>query len=218
MITFFILFLSLVFLVLLGLLYHYIQNRKIFGCFCLTLALAGAVAYCFAPTSHQSPSLTEEETVHLQQQQQIFAAWYADYQKDITQLDRNWQWYHTILEAFKEDVIDIQTAYVRLNQLEEDSKLLHEQIAQKQPPLALDDTCYDLLIEVMKKTNGYAAAQHKTIALTRAVSDPTHLRTADSAEQNRFMQETMIRESPAGLFTANEISAIRDYLSIPEDE
>jgi hypothetical protein len=42
--------------------------------------------------------------------------------------------------------------------------------------------------------------------------------TDDQAEQSRMLQTIMIRESPVGLYTAKEITAIRDYLEIPEDE
>ena len=161
--------------------------------------------------------MTEEERYELQQQQQIFADWYVGYQRDIDELDRNWQWYHHIIEDFKEDNISIQTAYVRLSQLDQDSQKIRERIEHNAPPIALNDGCYDLLIEVMKKTTDYADAQYRTIVLTKAAADPARLRTNDQAEQSRLLQAIMIRESPVGLYTAKEIAAIREYLNIKED-
>jgi hypothetical protein len=69
----------------------------------------------------------------------------------------------------------------------------------------------------MKKTNAYAEAQYRTIALTKAAADPANLRTTDQAEQSRMLQAIMIREQPVGLYTAKEIAAIRDYLDIQQD-
>ncbi len=203
---------------LLLLLYRHLPNRKIFRYFCVTLALTGAIAYIFVDSAHPvQPVMSEEEKYEMQQQQYLFMNWYADYQKDIDQLDHNWQVYHAILESFKDDSISIQTAYVRLKQLEDDARQLRDRIAEKTPPPSLNDTCYDLLIEVLRKTREYSEAQYRTIALSRAVSDPVHLRSDDPAEQNRSLQDVMLRESPVGLFTATEISAIREYLTISEE-
>lgn len=205
-------------LILFGLLYHYLPSRKIFFCFVLTLLAAGGiVSFCW-PAKEPAPSvMTEEEFRSKMEQQQIFAAWYAGYQKDIAELDRNWQWYHTILENFKEDHISIQTAYLRLKQLDQDSQKLRDKIRRNAPPVTLNDDCYDLLAEVMKKTNDYTDAQCRTIALTKAAADPANIRSNDQAEQSRMLQSIMIRESPAGLYTAKEISAIRDALDISQD-
>ena len=204
---------------LLLLLYHYLPNKKIFACFCLTLLLAGAIAYKFWPAPDPTPApISEQERYELMQQQQIFAAWYADYQRDLDELERNWRWYHQIIENFKSDNISIQTTFVRLKQLDQDSQQLRDRIALHAPPVALNDGCYDLLTEVVNKTNAYADAQYRTIALTRAAADPANLKTDNQTEQSRMLQTIMIRESPVGLYTAKEITAIRQYLDIPEEK
>ena len=101
-------------LILLILLYRYLPNKKIFACFCLTLAAAGLIVYYVWPRPEPpKTALSESEQWERSQQQQIFAAWYAGYQKDLNELDRNWQWYHHILENFKENNISIQTTYQR---------------------------------------------------------------------------------------------------------
>lgn len=43
------------------------------------------------------------------------------------------------------------------------------------------------------------------------------MRAESQTEQSRILQSVMIRESPVGLYTAKEITAIRDYLDIRED-
>ena len=87
--------------------------------------------------------------------------------------------------------------------------LLHDEV---------NDGCYDLLTEVVNKTNAYAEAQYRAIALTRAAADPANLKTDDQAQQSKMLQTIMIRESPVGLYTAKEITAIRQYLDIPEEK
>ena len=208
---------ALLLLALLVLLYRYLPNRRVFACFCLTLALAGLITYTCWPRTQPTAELSEEERYDIQQQQQIFAAWYGKYQKDLKQLDHNWRWYHQILEDFKEDNISIQTAYVRLKQLEEDEKALTARIGASAPPLELHDNFYDLTASIVQKTKSYAEAQQKAITLTRAASDPQRMPTDDQEEQNRLLQTVMEKESPVGLFTAEEIAEIRNGLAIPDE-
>ncbi len=210
--------LALLCLALLALLYHYIPNRKIFGCFCLTLLLVAGIAYFANQRQSNQPVMSEARKYELQQQQKIFTDWYAEYQKNVDEMDHNWQWYHNILENFKEQNIDIQTAYVRLKQLEEDSRLLRDRVYGLTPPQELGDECYDLCIALNQKAAGYIDAQCRTITLSRAASDPVHILTDDPAEQSRALQQIMIRESPEELFIADEISGIRNQLAIPEDD
>lgn len=210
--------LAVIILLLLVLLYRTLPNRKIFGWFCLTLLLTGFIAYYGYPREEPAPLMTEEEKYAVLQQQQAFITWNANYQKIIDQLDYNWQSYHNILENFKSDNISIQTAYLRLRQLEDDSRQLKEEIAGMTPPEELNDDCFDQLASVLQKTSAYAAAQHRTIALTKAAADPQNLRSDQQEEQSRDLQTIMLRESPTGLFTAKEITAIRDALTLPEEE
>ena len=205
--------------VLLALLYRYIPSRKVFFAFFLVLCAASAIVFFLWPAPHRnSDAVVSQEVREERQQQQVFAVWYTDYQKDLEDLDRNWQRYHKILADFKADIISIQTAYLRLAQLEKDSQALDTRIASRTPPLALNDFCYDQSIELVRKAHAYADAQHRAIALTRAAADPANLSTDDQEEQSHMLQAVMIRESPPALFIADEIAAIRDYLAIPEED
>ena len=210
---------AVVAVLLLALLYHYIPSRKIFFCFFLVLCAASAIVFFAWPSPHHNNdiAISQEEREERQQQQQIFAVWYEGYQKDIDDLDHNWQQYHKILSDFHDDIISIQTTYLRLAQLEKDSQALEDRIAGRTPPLELNDYCYDQSIELVRKTHDYADAQHRAIALTRAAADPANLRTDDQEEQSRMLQAVMIRESPSALFVADEIAAIRGYLALPEE-
>ncbi|WP_432647095.1 hypothetical protein [Mitsuokella sp.] len=210
---------AIVAILLLALLYHYIPSRRIFFCFFLVLCAASAIVFFVWPSPHHSNDIviSQQEREERQQQQQIFAVWYEGCQKDIDDLDHNWQRYHKILSDFHDDIISIQTTYLRLAQLEKDSQSLEDRIAGRTPPLELNDYCYDQSIELVRKTHDYADAQHRAIALTRAAADPANLHTDDQEEQSRMLQAVMIRESPSALFIADEIAAIRSYLALPEE-
>ena len=205
-------------ILLLVLLYRYLPSKRVFCFFCLTLALAGLISYTFWQHPRQPSGISEEERYDIMQQQQIFAAWYGTYQKQLKQLDHNWRWYHQILEDFKEDNISIQTTNVRLKQLEEEEKLLTSAIAGNTPPLELHDACYDLAAAILQKTKDYAAAQQNAITLTRAASEPKFLPSDDQEEQSRALQTVMEKESPVALFTASEITQIQALLFVPEEK
>ena len=210
--------LAAILVVLLVLLYHFLPNKKIYACFCATLAVLGIASYLLLPHAPKEQPMTEAQKYDILQQQQIFATWYAGYQKDVKELDHNWRWYHQILEDFKEDNISIQTTYSRLKQLEEDEKALTAKIAVSAPPLELHDTNYDLTTAILQKTKAYAEAQQKAITLTRAASDPQRLTTDDQEEQSRQLQTVMEKESPVGLFTAEELAQIEAGLAVADAE
>lgn len=214
--------LAILALLLLGLLYYKVGSHKtVFLGFTFTILLAGGIVYFAWPRPQdqtENQALTEAQRYELMQQQQVFAAWYEEYQKNLAELDRNWQWYHHILESFKAGNISLQTVHMRLMQLEQDSAQLKARFASHPAPLELNSYCYDLVNSVCTKTMNYADAQSRTITLTRAAADPARIQTEDPHEQSRLLQTVMLRESPAALFTATEIKALREQLASPKEE
>ncbi len=198
-------------------LYRKLPNHRIFAIFCGTLFAASALVFWSWPKQEQPAAITEEQRNDILQQQQIFTAWYNDYKKSLDQLDHNWQQYHNILENFKEDNISIQTTYVRLTQLEKDAAQTRDQLGRLNPPLELDSANYDLVTAILKKANTYANTQYQAISRTKTAADPAQLLSDKQEEQSRRLQEIMIRESPTGLFTASEISTLRDNLTLPDE-
>ncbi|MBR2216353.1 MAG: hypothetical protein IJ849_11460 [Selenomonadaceae bacterium] len=184
---------------------------------CLGVGAGGVLLY-FGSSPPPPTAMSEEERESLVRQQAIFAQWNEEYQKKIDQLDYNWQSYHNILAAFQEDSISIQTTYLRLRQLEDDARTVKEDLSRLTVPRELNDTCYHSLTLVLNKTQSYAEAQHRAIALTKAAADPEHLRSENQAEQSADLQTVMMRESPTGLFTAKEMYVVRKSLALPEEE
>ena len=107
---------------------------------------------------------------------------------------------------------------MRLTQLTEDAKHTRDAVDAHIPPLALSGINYDLCAAVRQKTLAYAEAQQQAISRTKNAADPAQLLTRDPVEQSRILEDTMIRESPPGLFLAEEISALRENLTIPSEK
>ena len=196
--------------------YRYFPKRKIFFLFCLVLLGAGI----FIAVSHKpapKPSVSEEQQYVQQQQQHIFINWYTDYKKNIDTINHQWQQYHKIMQAFKNDDISIQTVYTRLKRLQEDAADLRNKLSQLEPPAELDDSNYALTAKIIKKTRDYVDREYEVIVKTKDAADTARLKTNDQPEQVRQLNRVMILHSPVNLSIADEISQIKDNLTLPDD-
>lgn len=203
--------LIIVAVVTLAVLYKFTPSRKTFMIICTLLIVVFSASAFIHGRQVQRQEITRTQIEDLQRRQKIFGDWYAEYQKDIDRLDRNWQLYHNILDGL--EMMDAQSfnaeaIYLRLKELEQES--LDEQVKMHMlnPPPELDRENRDFVDVVIRKTQRYVDAQTLTISLSvKAATPPVEL------ENLRLkLQDIMIRESPEGLFTAQEISAIRAAL------
>ena len=161
--------------------------------------------------------MNEAERLLLQQQQQAFTNWYSEYQKDIDRLDRQWQLYHNIIDNFTADNIDVDTMYEQLADLETEAHIEQVHIYTLKVPPEAGEQCGQWIEAILKKTQHYTDAQAQTIAMSKAVIDTESFTNSTHSEQAHLFQDIIIREGPIGLFTANELSAILNYFTLPED-
>ena len=127
-------------------------------------------------------------------------------------LDPNAQYQQDLLRCEQEQsVVDIQAC-------KKEAAAAHERIARLSPPTELNNTNYDLAAAVQQKAEIYANTQYQAISKTKTAADPAQQLTDNQEEQSRMLEETMIRESPTGLFTASEITALRDNLTLPAEQ
>lgn len=200
--------------VLLFLVQRFFPRRGIFAIFCMVLLGAGAVL--FWTQEEKAAPMTDAERMHIIEQQDMVVDWYAEYQGLIDQMDYNWQQYHRILSDFDADVIDLTTAWERLDELDGAALATLDTLSRMEPPLALDDENYDLVTAIILKARAYAGAQRQTIRHTADVADPEKQLTEVQEEQSRRLRDVMRSEAPAGLFTAKEITALRDNVDTRE--
>ncbi len=193
---------------LLFLIQRFFPRRGIFAIFCLVLLGAGTVL--FMTQEEKTVPMTAAEREHISEQQELVVDWYTEYQGLIDQMDHNWQQYHRILSDFDADVIDLTTAWERLDELDGAALSTLDALSRMEPPLALDDENYDLVTAIILKARAYAVAQRQTIRHTADIADPEKQITEVQEEQSRRLRDVMRSESPAGLFTAKEILALRD--------
>ena len=194
--------------VLLFLVQRFFPRRGIFAIFCLVLLGAGAVL--FMTQEEKTAPMTAAERDHISEQQGMVVDWYTEYQGLIDQMDHNWQQYHRILSDFDADVIDLTTAWERLDELDGAALSTLDALMRMEPPLALDDENYDLVTTIILKARAYATEQRQTIRHKADVANPEKQLTEVQEEQSRRLRDVMRSEAPAGLFTAKEISALRD--------
>ena len=196
--------------------YRLCPNRKIFAIFTfIMVAASGALIFYHAQPSAPEP-LSPEERAERTAQQELVVDWFLSYQTYLERLDHNWQQYHRILSDFDADVISIQTAHDRLSALEKNSRILVAEAEKLEPPGDLKEANYDLAASIFIKVKDYAKAQHHAIEMTAQAALPENQPSDVQEEQSRRLRETMIRESPAGLFTGAEIAALRDHVEIQE--
>ena len=210
-------FLAVATITSLTVLYKFLPNRRIFVYFCMSLVVVFAIAGFIARSQQPQETINAEERRILQQQQEIFTNWYSEYQKDIDQIDRNWQLYHSIIEDFTSDSIDVDAMYERLLDLETEARIEQVHIYTLKAPPDVGTECTRLIEIMLKKTQSYVDAQTQTIAMSKAVIETESFSNASHQEQVHLFQDIIIREAPIGLFTADELSAILQYFTLPED-
>lgn len=207
--------LSIIGVIVLVTLYKFFPNRKIFTYFCILLIFVFCVSAFIQYKNSEKRIMTREQIEVIRFQQKIFGDWYANYQKNIDALDRNWQIYYQIVENLKTAEIYEYSTYEQLNDLKLSAVAEQLKIYNLEIPKELDEEDTVLLSNVITKTKIYSDAQVKTISAVCAAADPNEEDDLDLQTLNKKIKDITIRESPAGLFTAAEISAIRDKLTVP---
>lgn len=194
-------------------LYKFLPNRRIFIYFCATLAIVFCVSAFIQIRRSQQEVYSRAQIEDIRLQQKIFSDWYAAYQKDIDHLDRNWQLFYSIVENLKTAEIYELSTYEQLSELEIDALEEQAKIHALKVPKELNPEYTILITEIIKKTQNYVDAQTKTISAVRLAAIPEYVE--DLEMLNKTIKDITIRESPAGLFTAPEIAAIRESLVVP---
>ena len=207
--------LSIIGVAVLVTLYKFFPNRKIFTYFCISLAVVFCASAFINHKTSEQRIMTRDQIESIRYQQKIFGDWYAAYQKNIDALDRNWQLYYQIAETLKTAEIYEYSTYEQLKELEVAAIDEQMKIYNLEVPRELDDESHILLSSVINKTKIYSDAQVKIISSVCVAANPEGAEDFDLAALNRKIKDITLRESPAGLFTATEISAIRDKLVVP---
>lgn len=196
-------------------LYKFFPNKKIFSYFCIFLCMVFAMSAYINNRHAEKIEVSHEQIETIRNQQKIFSDWYADYQKNIDGLDRIWQIYFDFTDTLKTAKIYEQKDFLQISELEIEAIDEQIKIHNLKVPEKLDDDCKKILSEVIRKTQIYSDAQVKTISAVKNISNPDSVKSLE--DLNKKIKNITIRESPTGLFTANEILQIREILTVPEE-
>ncbi|MBR1805393.1 MAG: hypothetical protein IJ774_03290 [Selenomonadaceae bacterium] len=197
--------------VALVLLYKFLPTRKNFVAICAVLVVVFGVSAFVTTRQAQREEISRAQLEELQARQKIFSDWYASYQRDIDRLDRNWQTYHNIVDGLQSvdaDSFNAEALHLRLRELEQESIDEQIKIYGLTAPQSLDEQSRTHVEEIIRKTKDYVDAQTRTISLSATAAQS--ITELDALKLK--LHDIMIRESPEGLFTAPEVSAIRDAL------
>ena len=200
-------------IVALFVLYKFLPTRKIFLVICTILVFVFGVSAFIHGRQVQQEQITRERREELLERQKIFGQWYAGYQKDIERLDRNWQLYHNILDglnATEAENFNAEALYLRLKELEQESIDEQLNIHMLTAPQNIGRENRRLIEEIIRKTQRYVDAQTQAISMSAFAANPSTPTDLDALKKK--LNDIMIRESPEGLFTAQEVSAIRAAL------
>lgn len=197
--------------VAMAVLYKFSPTRKTFVIICALLIVVFGTSAFVRMQQVQREQITRAQLEDLQERQKVFGEWYAAYQRDIDRLDRNWQSYHNILDGLdKTDAqsFNAEAIHVRLKELEQESIDEQVKIYMLSAPPKLDEDNRALVEAVISKTQRYVDAQTQTISKSATAANPP----VDLETLRLRLHDIMIRESPEGLFTAQEVAAIRSAL------
>ena len=149
-----------------------LKRRGVLAALLLLMVCGGAAMFFLQHQKAAEFAQNAQASAHLSEQQRIFADWFAVYQKDVEDLSRNWQIYHHTIDTFKTADIDLYTCYERLNRLVDEEGELVSRIENRNLPPELDEFLYGQAKILRDKLREFAAAQYKTVALSRAAADP----------------------------------------------
>lgn len=197
--------------VALVLLYKFLPTRKNFAVICAVIVVVFGVSAFINSQRERQEEISRAQLEELQARQKIFADWYASYQRDIDRLDRNWQTYHNIVDGLQSvdaDSFNAEAVYLRLRELEQESLDEQIKIYGLSAPQLLDEQSRTNVEEIIRKTKDYADAQTRTISLSVGAAQVN----PELETLKLKLHDIMIRESPEGLFTAQEVAAIRNVL------
>lgn len=199
----------------LALLYKFMATRKNFFVICAVIVVVFGISAFFHGRQVQQEEISRAQLEELHERQKIFGDWYASYQRNIDSLDRNWQTYHNIIDGLQTmdaESFNAEAVYLRFKELEQESIDEQIKIYGLTAPQLLDEESRTLVETVIRKTKDYVDAQTRTISLSAKAATPNTVPPPELETLKLKLHDIMIRESPEGLFTAQEISTIRDIL------
>jgi len=193
------------------------RSKKMIALFLISI-LGASIFVLMTHVTTPPTAMTLEQKNQFLQQQHTFIDWYTNYKKDIDIMDSNWQQYDKILRSFKNDEISIQTVYLRFTQLQEQSLALKNKFIQQKPPESLEDTNYTLTAKIIEKTSNYITMQTDVITKSKAAVDPANLKTKNHDEQVQILERIMTIGTPAPLTIADEVSVLKENLTLPDEK
>ena len=157
--------------------------------------------------------LTIAEQEELVKEHEIFSEWYTDYNKTIDRLDSLWQKYHRITRLVQDDEIQIINASIRMDQINEDSQAINEEIEKLKVPEQLSPEIRMQIQQIITKTQEYSKLQHLIVEKSAHVLDSQTSKNKNRELIVRELQSILILNNQPNLDVLPHIANIKDYFS-----
>ncbi len=157
--------------------------------------------------------LTIAEQEELVKEHEIFSEWYTDYNKTIDRLDSLWQKYHRITRLVQDDEIQIINASIRMDQINEDSQAINEEIEKLKVPEQLSPEIRMQIQQIITKTQEYSKLQHLIVEKSAHALDSQTSKNKNRELIVRELQSILILNNQPNLDVLPHIANIKDYFS-----
>lgn len=162
-------------------------------------------------------NISYEQRLAILNEQPYFITWYNDYKEDINQLDRFATIYHKIISNYENQTLSAPETLNQLQRLYDETNSFNNSLQEALPPNELSQNNYTLVYEILEKTRTYSYKLNETIRQSIIIINEGTYNNIKHQDIINNLNRIYILEAPVILDINNEISQIKDNLTIPEN-
>ena len=192
-------------------------TKRIFIIPCGIILLCFVAVYSSLVIPSSSNSISTEQRLAILNEQPYFITWYNDYKEDINQLDRFATVYHKIISNYENQSISATEALSQLQRLYDETNDFNNSFQDALPPSELSQNNYTLVYNILEKTRVYSYKLNETVRQSIVIINEGTYNQIEHKDIVNNLNRIYAIEAPIMLDINNEVSQIKDNLTIPEN-
>lgn len=192
-------------------------TKRIFIIPCGIILLCFVAVYSSLVIPSSSNSISIEQRLAILNEQPYFITWYNDYKEDINQLDRFATVYHKIISNYENQSISATEALSQLQRLYDETNAFNNSLQDALPPSELSQNNYTLVYNILEKTRVYSYKLNETVRQSIVIINEGTYNQIEHKDIVNNLNRIYAIEAPIMLDINNEVSQIKDNLTIPEN-
>ena len=207
-------------------------TKRIFIIPCGIILLCFVAVYSSLVIPSSSNSISNEQRLAILNEQPYFITWYNDYKEDINQLDRFATVYHKIISNYENQSISATEALSQLQRLYDETNAFNNSLQNALPPNELSQNNYTLvynilekygkqayldICDILEKTCVYSYKLNETVRQSIVIINEGTYNQIEHKDIVNNLNRIYAIEAPIMLDINNEVSQIKDNLTIPEN-